>query len=556
MYLKKTNSSRKVKFSECIIIAGFLLLYLAGCTPGKQDNQNENKQNSEELRTDSIYLSDFLKIYDPQQIWAEELYTFYRNRNYSLAWFQDGRLKEYAPYLSNMIQADQEHPEIELLNRLDSVTEGLDYLPQNTSQNPLRKKYAEYDFILSLLFFQYAEKHWAGIPQKDQIKTHWHIQRKTFNYPLVLKNFLEGNTTENFGHTITYSQYGALENYLKKYNEIEAGGGWPNIQYSDKTLKTGDTSELIFSISKYLHLTGDIQLQNTSGILDENMSQALRAFQERHGLKITGNADPETFRALSVPIHTRIRQIRINMERARWVPREPQGTYIAINIPDFKMYVFDHQKLLWTCRVIVGHKMHKTVIFNQNLKYIVFSPNWNIPRSILNQEIIPAQKKNPSYLLSHNMEIYTDSGQIISPEEIDWSRLETDFPYKIRQKPGGNNALGRVKFMFPNEHNIYLHDTPAKSLFLRQMRASSHGCIRVQEPVKLTQYLLRNHPDWTDEKIESAMNQNKEQIVSLNETIPVFIAYFTCWVDTKGKIQFRDDVYLYDQKLENILFQP
>ncbi|MBL0355575.1 MAG: L,D-transpeptidase family protein [Chitinophagaceae bacterium] len=202
--------------------------------------------------------------------------------------------------------------------------------------------------------------------------------------------------------------------------------------------------------------------------------------------------------------------------------------YLLINIPDYKLYVLENDSIAFNMNVVVGKSQHKTVVFNDELKYIVFSPYWNVPTSILKKEILPAIRRNRNYLASHNME---------------WNGGS------VRQKPGPDNSLGLVKFLFPNSHSIYLHDSPAKSLFNETSRAFSHGCIRVSEPKKLAAYLLRNDPGWNDSSITAAMNNGKEQTVTLSKTVPVFIAYFTAWVDREGRLNFRKDVYSRDSRL-------
>jgi murein L,D-transpeptidase YcbB/YkuD len=221
------------------------------------------------------------------------------------------------------------------------------------------------------------------------------------------------------------------------------------------------------------------------------------------------------------------------MERCRWVNDNPTGDYLVVNIPQFKLLVYEHDSLAWDCNVVVGKEMHKTAIFQGTLKTIVFSPYWNVPPGIMNKEILPAIRRNPNYLSRNNME---------------WNGNQ------VRQKPGPNNALGRVKFLFPNSYHIYLHDSPAKSLFNENKRTFSHGCIRVAEPRRLAQYLLRHEPSWTTERIDAAMNQTKETYVTLKETLPVYIVYFTAWVDRDGRINFRDDVYKRDARLMEALF--
>jgi L,D-transpeptidase YcbB len=223
----------------------------------------------------------------------------------------------------------------------------------------------------------------------------------------------------------------------------------------------------------------------------------------------------------------------VNMERCRWVPAALTGDYFIINIPAFELFAFEKDSVVFTMKVVVGQEVHKTVIFNGDLKYVVFSPYWNVPPDIMNREILPAIRKNPSYLAKHDMEW---NGKV------------------LRQKPGPQNPLGRVKFLFPNSYNIYLHDSPAKILFNKDSRAFIHGCIRLAEPKKMALYLLRNNPQWTEEKIDAAMNSGKEQWVTLKDPVPVYIAYLTAWVGRDGKLNLRNDIYHRDQQLASMLF--
>jgi murein L,D-transpeptidase YcbB/YkuD len=223
----------------------------------------------------------------------------------------------------------------------------------------------------------------------------------------------------------------------------------------------------------------------------------------------------------------------MNMERIRWVPAQPTTDYLVVNIPEFRLHVYERGQYQWSSSVVVGTAANHTVIFTGNLRQIVFSPYWNVPPSILKNEILPAIARNPNYLARNNMEWYAGG---------------------VRQKPGPGNALGKVKFLFPNNYKIYLHDTPSKSLFSEQRRTFSHGCIRVSEPTKLAQFVLRNDENWDSVKIVKAMNAGKEQFYSVKDPIPVYIVYFTAWVDRDGKLNFRDDVYGHDKRMKARLF--
>jgi len=264
------------------------------------------------------------------------------------------------------------------------------------------------------------------------------------------------------------------------------------------------------------------------------ISNGIKEFQRRYGLKQDGVAGPGVLKEMSAPLSKRMEQIIVNMERCRWLPaRESSEKYLAVNIPQFQLLAFKDGTISWRCNVVVGKTTNKTVIFKGDLKYVVFSPYWNVPQSIINKEVLPGMKRNKNYLASHQME---------------WNNG------RVRQKPGPQNSLGLVKFLFPNSFDIYLHDTPSKSLFNEDKRAFSHGCIRVSEPQKLAAFLLEDYPEWTKDKISAAMNSKKEQYVTLKKTVPVYIVYLTAFVDDRGKLNFRDDIYNRDNTLKDMIF--
>jgi murein L,D-transpeptidase YcbB/YkuD len=250
-------------------------------------------------------------------------------------------------------------------------------------------------------------------------------------------------------------------------------------------------------------------------------------------MKEDGVIGQAVLREMNKPLSFRIRQILVNMERTRWMGSDPKGDHLVVNIPQFQLMVYENDTVSWSCRVVVGKEANKTAIFQGALKYIVFSPYWNVPPGIMTKEILPELRKNPNYLDRLNMEWHGDG---------------------IRQRPGPSNALGKVKFLFPNSFNMYLHDTPAKFMFNQEKRAFSHGCIRVAEPRKLAIHLLKGDPSWSVSRIDSAMNAGTEKYVVLKKTVPVSIVYFTAWADEKGRIHFRDDIYNRDERLMEMIF--
>jgi murein L,D-transpeptidase YcbB/YkuD len=242
------------------------------------------------------------------------------------------------------------------------------------------------------------------------------------------------------------------------------------------------------------------------------------------------------------------------MERMRWMSDSVPDNYFIVNIPEFRLHVFEDRKYSWSSIVVVGKAITATVIFSGTVSTVVFSPYWNIPPSIIKNEILPELKRNRNYLHQKDMEAVMNNGTMIDDSEINWHAYTSGVPFTIRQRPGKTNALGLVKFLFPNSYNIYMHDTPSKNFFQEDKRAFSHGCIRVAEAVKLANYVFRYDSTMTSEKIGTLMNSGIERFVPLKNAIPVFVYYFTAWVDHNGKINFRKDIYGHDAKLAKEIF--
>ncbi|HZI02287.1 MAG TPA: L,D-transpeptidase family protein [Flavisolibacter sp.] len=326
-------------------------------------------------------------------------------------------------------------------------------------------------------------------------------------------------------------QYTLLENVLSKYETIASQGGWQKITGTKKFYQQGESAPAIKQLKDRLRATGDYTTQDNSPVFTPELTEAVKKVQYRYGYKQSGVVDAALIKELNVPVETRITQLQANMERLQQMPAVTGGTRLIANIPEFKLHVYEGERLVFDMNVVVGTTANKTVTFNDEMKHIVFSPYWNVPPSIVKNEILPHMKRNRDYLWRNN---YVQTG------------TENGLPV-IRQLPGPKNALGQVKFLFPNNHNIYFHDTPAKSLFELRKRAFSHGCIRLAEPAKLAEYLLRNDPEWTPAKIAKAMDAGKEQWVNLTAPVPIAITYFTAWVDNDGTLHFREDIYGHDK---------
>lgn len=521
-----------------IVVIVTLIFCVAGCKnkkekaaplPSAEATVIKGNFNAERNRFfDSSLVPAFLKKHAAFGHIGKEFNLFYRQRNFAFAWFDEDGMIEQAGNLYNHIKNIGEEG-LNLQHLL--YQQELNILMENVSALSSDSLSAEIDMMLTAQYLQYAKTVWQGIDENETLSQEWLLPRKSVSYLTILDSLISGKDV--LANPPVYKQYYLLKEFLKEYRLAEPADSFV---LSDAILKQtkGDSSAEILVLKNKLALLGEIAPVNINAVYDSTLSEALMRFQLRTGLSPTGKIGRSDIAAINIPIHERIETILVNMERCRWVPQDPPPNHIIVNIPDFRLHVVENNKLAWSMNVVVGKSQHKTVVFNGDIRYVVFSPYWNIPYSIMKNETLPALRHNPNYLKQHNME---------------WNGNT------IRQRPGPNNSLGLVKFLFPNSHSIYLHDSPAKSLFNESSRAFSHGCIRVAEPKRLAEYLLRNDTAWTKDKIEAAMQAGKEKTVSLRETVPVFIAYFTAWVDQKGALNFRKDIYDRDKELLSMMLK-
>ncbi|HSR41422.1 MAG TPA: L,D-transpeptidase family protein, partial [Longimicrobiales bacterium] len=336
-----------------------------------------------------------------------------------------------------------------------------------------------------------------------------------------------------------HPQYQLLKASIRRNREL-AYEPWPFLELPGglRKLEAGDTTELLGAIRHRLYLLGDIEENGERTVFDSTLVLGVQRFQMRHGLRADGVIGPAFLRAFNVPLAERLRTMLVNMERLRWVPEEQPPDLLVVNIPEFRLHVYEQGQEVMSMEVVVGKTATRTVIFSDTLAAIVFSPTWTVPASITRNEILPEMESDPDYLRKNDMEIIGGSASL---------------PV-IRQRPGAGNALGRVKFLFPNSYSIYMHDTPSQGAFALEDRAFSHGCIRLSRPQELAEYLLRNDRHWTPERIRRAMYGGRETTVTTMTKRPVRIGYFTAWVDGEGLLNFRDDVYGHDERLARELF--
>ncbi len=486
-----------------------------------------------DLFLDSAAMEDYIAKQSLGDTLAQRIRSFYNSRNYQFAWFDSSGVAEYAgSFLNAQSQYILYSKDSSLYN--EDLQQLHDSLTSDSSkyQVPSKKRLGT-ELALTTQFFRYAFKAYVGDSSINLQDLGWFIPRKKTDMTGLLDSLIsnKGKNMENYEPL--NKQYNLLKEQLLKYYGYQKDGEWDSIAITKKFYKIGDTSAAIAKIKHRLFLTGDAEKDDTTTVFDTTLLTAVKHFQRRYGLKEDGAIGNDLLKEINRPIQQRIEQLLINMERMRWLPGNTDQDYLLVNIPAYRLYVYEKGQLAWSMNVVVGSIAHSTVIFNGQMKYIVFSPYWNVPNSIVRKEIMPALQRNPNYLARNNMERYNGG---------------------IRQKPGPRNSLGLVKFLFPNSYNIYLHDTPSKGLFNEASRAFSHGCIRLAEPKRLAEYLLRKDTAWTEEKITAAMNAGKEKYVTLNPTVPVVIGYFTAWVDNEGKLNFRDDIYGHDKKLAEKMF--
>lgn len=396
-------------------------------------------------------------------------------------------------------------------------------------------------------FMAYASDLADGVTDPRRIQGTWGMRPTPVNLEETLqKAFASGDIAGTLEEIAPrHPEYVALRKALADYRHMAEQGGWEPLP-KNLTLKPGATHAAVPALRARLAITHDFkgEADDTSTTYDDALVDAVTLFQHRHGLAEDGIVAGRTLAALNVPVSERIRQIQLNMERWRWLPRELGQNHARVNIPEYRLDMWEGDDIVLTMRTVVGAQNNKTPIFADEMEHIVFSPYWNVPSSIAAEETLPSVAADPTYLTRNNLEVVGTSGQVLDPSLVDWEDTDS---YRFRQKPGTSNSLGLVKFMFPNQHAVYLHDTPADELFNRPRRALSHGCVRVEQPTTLARYLLRDQREWTEERIKAAMHAGKEQHVALTEPVPVYLLYMTARASHEdGAVHFREDIYGYD----------
>ncbi|MDI1322328.1 MAG: L,D-transpeptidase family protein [Algoriphagus sp.] len=520
---------------------------------------NKKSDLTDELQTrlESETSDNQLKIGDRLLGSSEEIRLFYEERGFAEAWSQNGKLTK----LGEELKFEIAESKYDGLNPEDYHSADIEVLFQAISDKKGKLKakpfaeMADLDLMLTDAFFELARDLEIGKIDPSSLKAEWELGVNTpsTNYNELLNESIRKGSIKD-GLESLYPDFKIYKKGREVIRDLDEKSKvdtlvWKTVNL-DKSLKLGNSHASIPGLRDRLIFWGFLKPYEVKDALvfDPEMEEGLKRYQKNNGMEPDGTIGNLTAESLNNSPSNLMDIASVNLERLRWLPDTLRDAeLILVNIANYQLDYLNKLDTILTAKVIVGKEFNASPIFTAPMTYIAFSPYWNIPESITKDEIVPAVQKNAKYLDQKNMEVVTSSGEAVNPKSIDWSA--DPFPYLIRQKPGGDNSLGLVKFMFPNEHSIYIHDTPARSLFDLENRALSHGCIRIQDPAKFAALLLEDDPSWTAEKINEAMNQEEEQIVELKKHIPVVIFYMTFWADSNGAPHFRSDIYNRDQEV-------
>jgi len=481
---------------------------------------------------------------------------FYERRSFLPAWRDDGKIGSLIAVIEDTFADGLEPSDYhlqEITDRYSQLNTGRTLSPAEWAAFELQLT----DALISLVYHQRFGK-------ADPLSQHatWNFQGRG-EVPDTLEVVEEAIGASSLAESLAARvprgpYYRSLKAALANYRRIAAEGGWPTIA-GGRSLDYGANDERVAPLAARLAITGDLDDPEPYAevtIVDGQLQDAVRHFQRRHGLETDGIVGPATIRALNEPVEKRMEQLRLTLERARWVLDGLGDNFIVVNIAGFRAYVVANREIVWETRVVVGKTYEQSPVFRDEMQYIVFNPTWTVPYSIATRQMLPEIRANPHWFETRNFEVKDRSGRLIDPSTVDWSTVTRgNFDYIFVQRPGPENALGHVKFIFPNEHSVYLHDTPAKELFGSAERAFSHGCIRVENPMDLAEILLAPN-GWDRKRVDATVAGRKTSTVFLAKPVPILLLYWTANVDPDGVVHFYRDVYQRDPAIARALDGP
>ncbi len=499
---------------------------------------------------------------EPSNSFLKQLYT---RLFFVPVWIDENSLSSFSQELFRQIKQDKT---LDITSRLYRDTVDLEREAQDIyGLNGTLSQKVDLEFKMSQLYKGYADYtlygsiNWGAFQDRlynlkaEGIHAGWVTYRPGFGPLSLLETAaMSGSLSELFAQAVPKEyHYKALQASLIKYLEIQKNGGWPIIAFKG-VLKPGESHEIVPLLRKRVRITGDYGSCNSKegDLYDSCLKEAVVHFQKRHGLEAEGIIGAKTMAALNVPIEKRIEQIRLNLDRIKWLHERNAKRHIIINIPAFTLFFEEDSALRLQMKVITGTRKNPTPVFSNTVRTIVLNPHWNVPKSIIQKEMIPKIFRDPNAMKKEKIEIYTGWGedaQKVNASSVNWGqyRYSKTVPYRFAQTPGYHNALGKVKFLFPNQFSVYMHDTPTKNLFNRNVRAFSHGCIRLSKPIELLETFSTFNDTIDFEKAQERLKGKRKEFLALTQRVPVDVVYLTAYVDYDGVLQFRDDIYGYDK---------
>ncbi len=489
---------------------------------------------------------------------------FYRQRSYRPAWVvADGSVRRVAGLLTALERLRQEAlvPEdyhLETLKRLYGDLQGSGLLRQAYRLELL----VDLELLATDAFFTSSGHLLSGRVAPETLGPEQQAVRKDADSIGALETIVDyGRVQPVLGSFLPdHDGYRRLRRALQRYRRIAQEGGWSELA-DGAALRPGRKDARVPVLRSRLIAEGYLDHKHSRGgkRFDSTLKQAVEAFQRQHGLGVDGVVGPMTQKTLNVTAGRRVRQIELNMERWRWLPRYLGKRYLLVNIADFQMEIIDGGRRVMVMRAAVGKDYRRTPVFSAELSKIVLNPHWYVPPTIFSEDLLPAIRGNPDYLRQRGYKVFNSlgpEGKKVDPDRIDWQALDPEnFTYILRKDPGPFNPMGRAKFLFPNKYGVYIHDTPNRSIFTTPKRSISSGCIRIEKPIELAEYLLKDGSRWPRQRILAEIESGRSKIIEEFDSLPSYIQYWTAWVDENSKVQFREDIYGRDAVLEQALFK-
>jgi len=534
----------------------WLLMFVQVFTPQLALADDLKDSNALRIELEQLVNSGSLSNSDASIASVNLLLEFYEQRSYLPAWNDQRQIGELLTAIK-ATASDGLDPSDYHLARVE-----ITYAELLAGRQASPEQKAMQDLVLTDSLVRLGYHQLFGKVNPYSLDSNWNFRRdlNDVDPAIAIQRAIDSPSLTDFLSTFFPRGwfYQELQAALAEYRQIAAHGGWPVIA-DGPTLRPGASDVRLQVLAQRLIVSGDLSPRDTDDkpvIYDESLQQAVRHFQQRHGLDNDAVIGPATLRALNVPVEKRVEQLKVNIERARWVLDDLEDDFVLVNIAGFRAYVLRSRKIAWETKVQVGSTFHQSPVFRAEIKYLVVNPTWTVPYSIATKEILPKIKRDPNYFSSRDFDLKDQSGKLVEPSSINWKNItERNFPVWLVQRPGPDNALGRVKIMFPNEHSVYLHDTPSKSLFDKADRAFSHGCIRVENPFGLAEKLL-DGDGWNREKFQQVLDEGETKTVFLSTPMPVLLLYWTAMVTPDGVVHFFNDVYSRDERIVEALGEP